>query len=164
MAYNFSNRLAITTAVKGRSVCGGQRLTRGCGLMTDGACLLRGDPAAGAVVQQVQRKNAPGEHLVVEGAQVEAGAEFLLRALPQLAEPELAQLVAERLGRRGNVAVGLGLQRWLVHGARLAHEVDDLVAGPALRVDAGVDDQADSTEEFAGEAAVFGYWGLISAW
>jgi len=39
------------------------------------------------------------QHLVVEGANVEFRAQFLLRSVAKLAELELAQFVRKRLGR-----------------------------------------------------------------
>ena len=91
------------------------------------------------------------------------GPSSLLGAVAQLADLELAELVAERLGGPGDVAVGLGLDGGLVDGAGLAEEVDDLVAAPALGVDAGVDDQADGAEELAREPAVVADGVLVEA-
>ena len=116
----------------------------------------------GAGVEHVERESAAAEDLVVEGADVEFGAELFLRALAELEDLELAELVGAGLRGPRDVAVGLGLDERLVDVV-LAHVVDDLIAGPALRVDAGVDDEADGAEELGVEAAVVADGVLIEA-
>jgi hypothetical protein len=44
------------------------------------------NPAISAGVEQVERENATIQHLVVEGADVEFGAEFFLGAVAEFAE------------------------------------------------------------------------------
>ena len=82
------------------------------------------------------------------------GPNSFLGALAEFAELELAELVTEGLCGPRNVAVGLGLDRGLVDRAGFAEEVHDLIAGPPLRVDSGVDDQAHRAEKFGRETAV----------
>jgi hypothetical protein len=42
--------------------------------MTNNLVFLGGDPGVGAAVEQVEGEGAGGEHLVVEGAEIEVGA------------------------------------------------------------------------------------------
>src|SRR5271163_3825937 len=83
---------------------GHRRLRWGC-LVSGGGVRgeLGSDPAVGACIEQVERKHAAAEHLVVEGADVEPGAELALGAVAEFAELHLAELVAERLGGPGDV-------------------------------------------------------------
>ena len=76
------------------------------------------------------------EHRVMEAAQVELGAQLLLRPRPQLADLELAQLVGQRLAGVGDVAVDLGVDIGVGQGRIVLHEGDRLLLGPALGVDA----------------------------
>src|SRR5579859_1011592 len=58
------------------------------------------------------------------------------------------------LRRPRNVAVGFGLYRRLIDGARLAEEIHDLIACPAFRVDSCVHNQPHGAEKFGGKSAV----------
>ena len=98
----------------------------------------------------------------MEGADVEFGAEFFLCALAEFEDLELAEFVGAGLRGPRDVAVGFGLDERLVDVV-LAHVVDDLIARPALGVDAGVDDEADGAEEFGVEAAVVANGVLVEA-
>ena len=93
------------------------------------------------------------EHRGVELADVELRPEFLFGARAQLADLELADLVGERLARDRHVAFGLGDATRLGGGAVRVHVIEHLLAGPALRVQARVDDEADRAPQFAFEAA-----------
>ena len=73
-------------------------------------------------------------------------------AQPQ--DRELADLVAERLARVSDVAVGLGLHVGLVDRRVVVEELHDLLARPVLGVQAGVDDQADRAQHLVLQVAV----------
>jgi hypothetical protein len=89
----------------------------------------------------------------VEGAHVEALAQRRLRFSAQRSDAQLAQLVAQRLARMGDVAVDLDLiiQR-KIRGVRV-QVVDGLLAGPAHRVDAGVRHQPGRAQQLVGQVA-----------
>src|SRR5258707_11870547 len=55
-----------------------------------GFCLLNGDPLGGAGVEHIERESAAAENFVVEGADVEPGAQLFLCALAELDDLELA--------------------------------------------------------------------------
>ena len=77
----------------------------------------------------------------------------LLGASAQLLDLQLAELVGERLARPGDVAVDLRLD--LVERQRgvRGQVVDGLLARPAHRVDAGVDDEAAGAPHLVGQPA-----------
>ena len=104
------------------------------------------DPFVGAGFEEVQRQRAAVQDFVVEGADIELRSQLLLGMVAEFANLELPEFLAERLSGPGDVAVGLGLDRGLVDGTGLAHEFDDLIATPALGVNAGVDNQAHGAE------------------
>src|SRR5271156_4936151 len=110
------------------------------------SCLFL-NPALGAGIEKIQRERSAIKHFVVEAAQIELRSEFLLGAFAQLADLELAKLVAERLGWPGNVAVGFRLDRRLIDRARLPHEIHDLIAAPAFGMDSGIDLQPHGAEQ-----------------
>src|ERR1700736_339557 len=97
----------------------------------------------------------------MKSANVELRSQFLLRPVAEFANFELAQLVAEGLCGPRDVAVGLGLDGGLIHGAGLAEEIYDLIAGPSFGVNSGIDHQTHSPEEFGRQAAVIGNGILI---
>ena len=90
----------------------------------------------------------------MEGADVELVAELLLSAFAESEDRELADLVGEGLAGPGDVAVGLALDLHLVQRGMVTEVLHDLVAGPAFRVQAGVDDEADRAEHLVVQAAV----------
>src|SRR5271165_2651995 len=59
--------------------------------------LLCLNPAIRAVVEQVEREDAAIQHLVVEGADVELGTQFVPSAFAEFDELELSQLVTKGL-------------------------------------------------------------------
>src|SRR5262249_1585521 len=91
-------------------------------------CFLLGDPFIRALIEEVERQGSAIEHLVMKSSQIEFRAQRFLGAIAELTELELAKLVAERLSRPGDVAIGFRLNGRLVDGAGLAHEFHDLVA------------------------------------
>src|SRR5690606_2637014 len=95
--------------------------------------LLLLDPRTHFRFQHIQRDRAVAQHRVVEGADVEAGAEFAFGALAQGADAELADLVAQRLRGPADVAVHLGLDIRLGQRTVVAHEGDRSLLRPALR-------------------------------
>src|SRR5579862_9069562 len=111
------------------------------------------DEAVDAGFQHRQRHGAEREDRVVEGAQVELGAERALRLRARFLDRHLAQVIGERLARPGDVAVDLGLD--LVIGKRrvLARIGDRLLARPTLGVDAGVDDEPRRAPDLPAEIA-----------
>ena len=89
----------------------------------------------------------------MELADVEAWAEGRFGALAELLDLQFPEFVRERLGRPGDVAVHFG--RHLVdrqRGAR-GHVVDGLLARPAHRVNARVDDEAARAPHLVSEPA-----------
>jgi len=99
------------------------------------------DVARDVAGEHVERNVAAIDHRLVEVAQVVPAAERRLRPPPQRDDLGAADLVAAGLPGPGAVAVDLALRV----GARQTGRGDELgerlVARPALRVDAGVDDQ-----------------------
>src|SRR5262245_49669204 len=92
------------------------------------------------------RHVAAGDDRVVEGAQIVARPERGPRRIAQAIDGAVADLVAAGLAWPGAIAVDLALH-FVGIGAVFAHEeVDALRARPALRVNAGVDDQAAGAE------------------
>src|SRR5262249_37523880 len=108
--------------------------------------LLARDPVVHARRKHVQRKSAGAEHCVVERANVEGASEFLLSAGAQLQDLQLPHHVGKRLARVRNVTVRLALDLDLVDGGVLMEEIDDLLARPLLRVQAGVDHEPDGAQ------------------
>ena len=115
------------------------------------------------MLEHVKRQCPAVEHLVVEGADVELVAERFLRAGAELEDLELADLVGQSLAGPGDVAVDLGLDAGLVDVRVVVEVVDHLLAGPALGVDAGVDDEADGAPDVGLEAAIVGVRILVEA-
>src|SRR4029077_10500897 len=68
---------------------------------------VRGDEVANLLLQHGQRHGPIRQYGVVERAFVEPRTELGLRLAPQLADLQLAHLVAEGLAGPGDVAVGL---------------------------------------------------------
>jgi hypothetical protein len=62
---------------------------------------------------------------------------------------QLADLVGQSLAGPRDVAVHLGLDAGLVDGRVVVEEIDHLLAGPVLGVDAGIDDQANGAPDVA---------------
>src|ERR1043166_2445432 len=112
---------------------------------------LRLNPAFDASIEQIERKAAAREDLIVERADVEFRTELFRSTTAKLANLQLADLVAARLAGPGDVAIGLGLDRRLVDRVRLAHEVDDLIAAPSQMVNAGVHHETDGAEKLRTE-------------
>ena len=121
------------------------------------------NPAVDAGVEDVEREGAAGEDLVVKSFQVEPGPQLLFGAFAQLADLELAELVAACLAGAGDVSVGLGLDGGFVDGMGVAHVLYHLIAAPAHVVNAGVYHQTHSPEQFRAEAAVVGARVLVEA-
>ncbi len=88
-----SSPAALTSLFQFLSSPRSRLFLRRCGLPQLFRSLFR-DPFIGAGLEQVERKGSAIEHLVVELANVEPGAQFLLRAFPEFADLELAQLIA----------------------------------------------------------------------
>ena len=89
----------------------------------------------------------------MESAQVEFRTERLLGLAAQRYDPDLAELVRERLTGPCDVAIGLGA--YLVLGQRgvLLQVVERLLAAPAFPVHAGVDDEPACTPHLVAQAA-----------
>ena len=85
-------------------------LVLGAALLVAGCTSVR-PPAPDLFLQNVHRQRAVFQHLRVEFAQVKAIAERGGCAAPQCLDPELADLVAERLARVDDVAFDLRLDR-----------------------------------------------------
>ena len=89
----------------------------------------------------------------MEAAQVEARAERGPGPLAQFGDAQLADLVAERLGRAGDVAVDFRLVVGRRVGRVGVQVVDRLAPRPAHRVDAGIDHQARRAQHLFVELA-----------
>src|SRR5579871_545353 len=124
------------------------------GLWVRARTLLSLDPQVGACIQQVERQYPAIEHLVMEGAQIEARTECFPGAHAELAELQLSELVGKSLCRPRDVAIGFALNRGLVDRSRFTHEVHHLIARPSLGVDTGIDHEAHRAEQLAREPAV----------
>src|SRR5215472_9015977 len=118
--------------------------------------LLAGDPGGDALVENVEGQSTGVDDLIVKRANVEFVAEFFLCASAKFENFELADLVRQRLAGPCDVAIDFGLDAGLVDGRVIVEEVDHLLAGPVLRVHAGVDDEADGAPDVALEPAVVG--------
>src|ERR1700722_12505155 len=118
--------------------------------------LLLLNPLIGARLEQVQGKSHTVEHLVMESSDIQLGSQLLLSSIPEFADFELAELVAESLRGPRDITVGLGLDSGFIHSAGLAKEVHYLIARPSFRMDSGVHYQAHSPEEFGRKTAVVG--------
>src|SRR5438477_12881524 len=100
-------------------------------------------PALHLGLEHRQRQGAVAKELVVEGAEVERGAQRRLGLPSQRQDLELADLVAKRLAGPRHVALDLAL----VVGRRSAQVVDGLLARPALGMKTDVDDQPRGAEQ-----------------
>ena len=89
----------------------------------------------------------------MEGANVECVSQCRFGLAPQVPQGEFADLVGKRLAGPGNVAVDLGAD--LVHrqGRVRRQVVDGLLPRPALRMDAGIDDQPAGAPHLVGKTA-----------
>src|SRR5258708_4548349 len=106
------------------------------------------DPLICAGLEEIERQGSSVQHLLVELADIEPGAQVFLRAFTEFADLELAQLVTEGLRGPRDVAVGLRLDCRLVHRTGLAEEIHYLAASPSFRVNSSIDDQTYRAEEF----------------
>src|SRR5204862_7486509 len=93
---------------------------------------------------------------VVERADVEARPKRLLRAPAELQDLQHADLVRRGLARHHDVPTDLGVD--LTFGRRAVREevVDGLLLGPALRMQAGVDDEPNRAPDLAAKAPEVG--------
>src|SRR5215472_11289877 len=121
------------------------------------------DPTGDASVEHIQREGATGENLVMEGFEVELGPKLLFGAFAQLADLELAELIAAGLTRSGNVAVCLSLDRRFINRVGVAHIFDDPIAAPVHVVNTGVYNKAHGPEQFRADASVVGAGVLVEA-
>ena len=124
---------------------------------------LTGDPGGDALVKDVEGQRAGIDDLIVEGADVELGAEILPGAVAEFENLKLANFVGERLAWPRDVAIDLGLNAGLVDGRVIVEVVDHLLARPVLRVNAGVDYEANGAPYVGLEPAVVGIGVLVEA-
>ena len=103
----------------------------------------RGSDESGAVFQ----------HDVVELALVEAFAELLPRPGKQLLDLQHADFVGAGLPWHDDVTLDLGGDFAFGHAGFLEHVSDGLLPRPALRRDAGIDDQSDGAEDLRLQSA-----------
>src|SRR3984885_9828482 len=113
--------------------------------------LLFLNPLIGARLEQVQGKSPTVEHFVMEGSDIQLGSQLLLSSIPEFADFELAELVAESLRGPRDITIGLGLDRGFIDRARFAEEIHHLIARPCFGVNSCVDHQAHGAEEFGRE-------------
>src|SRR6185295_15473343 len=98
-----------------------------------------------------------------EAADVEAVAECRLRAGSQLEDLQHADLVRRRLARQDDVAPDLRADLALCRRRVRDEVLDGLRLGPASRVQARIDDEADRAPELAAEPAEVGVGILVTA-
>src|SRR6266550_1297762 len=123
----------------------------------------RPESAAQSSSEEDERENDAGAQGDVKAADIEVRAELLGGPRAELAHLQLAELVAARLRRPGDVSISLGLDGWFVDGVRFAHELDHLIAAPSHAVDPGVDHQTDGAEELRAQTTVVRAGILIEA-
>src|SRR5690606_38855252 len=121
------------------------------------------DPAGDLGLQHPQADGGPAEHGVVEAPDVEGLAEPAPGVVPQAQDLPLADLVGERLAGHADVAVDLDDDLVPVDRRVGGHEVDGLLAGPAQRVEPGVDHQPAGPPGVAGQHAEAVEVGLVQA-
>src|SRR5262249_40673138 len=95
-----------------------------------GSGLRSAQPRLDLLLEHIEGQSAVAEHVIMERPDVELRPELLLRSLPQLEDLQLSELVAECLGRPGDVAIRLALDVHLVDRGVGVEEVDDLLTLP----------------------------------
>src|ERR1700689_1223983 len=103
--------------------------------------LLLRDPRSNLLVENIERQRTLSQHRIVEFADVEFRAQLAFRALAQLENLHLAELVGQRLPGPRDIAVNLAGDVGIVHGRVRVEVVDHLLARPVLAVHAGIDHQ-----------------------
>ena len=121
------------------------------------------DPSIDVPFKNIQRNRARSQHDVMKRALVEFGPQLFRRALAQLFDLELADLVGRGLAGPGDVAVDLVHDVEIGFRGVVLEELDRLLARPSLFVHAGVDDEADGAPHLVGELAEFVVRILIEA-
>jgi hypothetical protein len=121
------------------------------------------DPGGDSGVEDVEGQCAGVNDLIVEGAEIEFWPQCFFGAGAEFEDFELTQLVAESLRGPRDVAIALGVDGGVVETGVGVEVVDHLLAGPVLGVDAGVDDEANATEDVGFKAAEVGVRILIEA-
>lgn len=79
--------------------------------------LFFGDPFVSTLIKEVEGERSAIDHGIMESAYIEAWAQLLLRAIAQLTELELAQLIGKGLRRVGDVAIRLALDKRLLNSS-----------------------------------------------
>src|SRR3974377_1702412 len=118
-----------------------------------GATPTLGHKALDARLEHRQRHRAELEHRIVEGADIETLAERVLGARARRENGTLAEIVGQRLRRPGDVAIDFGADLTLGERRVLPQVIERLIARPALRVHAGIDDQARGAPDLVAEHA-----------
>src|SRR5204863_7709701 len=114
------------------------------------------DPLIDSLFQDIERKGAVVDERVVEASQVEPLAKRSSRFRAKRLDPELPELVAERLSRLDDVAVDLRRGERAGDSRMTAQVGDRLLAVPAQRVNARIDDQAAGAHHLPRQLAEFG--------
>ncbi|EEF25620.1 conserved hypothetical protein [Ricinus communis] len=120
-------------------------------------------PAPERRVGHIHRQRAGAQHLVVEGADVEAVSQFLAGVVAQFKDLQLADLVTQGLSRPDDVAVGLALHFDFLDAGMVVEEVHHLLAVPVLVMQARVHHQADRAQHLVLQVAVVAVRVLVEA-
>src|SRR6202008_2866643 len=105
--------------------------------------------------KDIERQRALAENPVVKGADVELIAERCGRAVGQLADFQLADLVGKRLAGPNDVTVDLDDDVVVGLARILLHVFDGLIARPAKRVHAGINNKPARTPNLEAKLAEF---------
>ena len=99
------------------------------------------DPVIDAPFEHRERQLAAGEYRVVERANIEAIAQGFLGPGTQLLDLDHTDFVGRRLAWQHDITPNFRLHARKRFSRVLHHEVDGFLLGPALAVQARVDDQ-----------------------
>src|SRR6476469_4948212 len=94
--------------------------------------LLLLDPLVHALLEHIHWQGARSQYLIVKRAERELAAQLLTRFFAETENGELSDLVGKRLGRPGDVAIGLRLNSSFIQAGMGAEELKHLIARPML--------------------------------
>src|SRR5271170_3789017 len=96
------------------------------------------DPLSDSLFEYIHWQCACVQHFIVESSKIKFVSKLILGILAQFENFELANFVAQSLGRRGDVAVSFRLNADFVLRGIVMKKVDDLLARPMFGMQAGV--------------------------
>jgi hypothetical protein len=103
----------------------------------------RRNPVIDFRLEHVQWQWTFAENRIMESPDIKFGSELFSSAFSQLENPHLTKLVAEGLGGPSDVAIHFRFDVLIVHGRVPMKKVDHLLTRPMLRVNSGINDQAN---------------------